>query len=165
MRLKLKVNKVEGWKLKPREHKNGKRETLIVNAYQNLVLKGVSEEVAKKIIPMPPIQLEEMQECTGTYYCKELDTRYTIIIRDNKLVVTHRRHSDFLLERADVDQFTSDMWFFRSVTFLRDKLQKVTGFKISGERARNIVFIKERIKKWQVQVKKKPGFDMLIWFL
>jgi len=117
------------------------------SVYQLTLHQGGRNMPARKIVPMSPMTPGERQEFTGTYYCEELDTRYTIIIRDNKLVLTHRRHSDFLLERTDGDHFTGNVWFFRSVTFLRDKLQKVTGFKISGKQARNIVFTKDGITK------------------
>jgi len=86
----------------------------------------------------------ERQQFSGTYYCDELDARYTIIIRDDRLVVTHRRHSDIILKPEEGDRFSADKQFFSLVYFFRDEQQNIIGFKINGSRARNIVFEKIR---------------------
>jgi CubicO group peptidase (beta-lactamase class C family) len=89
-------------------------------------------------------QPADLQEFTGTFYCAELDARYTIEIRDNKLEVSHFRHSDFFLEPTAKDQFAGRAWFFPVVTFLRDEQGKLTGFRIDGRRDRDFAF--EKIK-------------------
>ncbi len=75
---------------------------------------------------------DELQEFTGTYYCRELDARYSIILRDKKLVITHMRLSDVSLTPEARDHFTTDSRNYRMVEFIRDNRQKVSGFKMTG---------------------------------
>lgn len=88
----------------------------------------------------------EMQQFTGSYYCDELDARYSIVIRDGRLAAAHRRHSDIFLEPEEGDRFSADEPFLNMMEFSRNKEGEVTGFKIDGSRARNIVFVKSAAK-------------------
>lgn len=89
--------------------------------------------------PLPPEQLVEFE---GDYYTEELDTTYTIRVRGNGLVAQHRRHDDILLTYAD-DHFVGDVWFFPEVRFTRDDAGRVTGFRLTGGRVRNLNFEKK----------------------
>ena len=85
---------------------------------------------------------EQLQEFEGNYYTEELDTTYTIRVRGDGLVAQHIRHDDILLTYAD-DHFLGDAWFFPEVRFTRDETGRVTGFKLTGNRVRNLYFEKK----------------------
>jgi hypothetical protein len=89
------------------------------------------EETAPKIEMVNPTP-DELQEFTGTYYCQELDARYSVILRDKKLVITHMRLSDVSLTPESRDHFNTDSRSYPMVEFIRDKQQKVSGFKMMG---------------------------------
>lgn len=84
---------------------------------------------------------EQLAEFEGDYYTEELDTTYTIGVRGDGLVAQHRRHDDILLTYVD-GHFRGDAWFFPEIHFLRDDTGRVTGFKLTGNRVRNLHFEK-----------------------
>ncbi len=85
---------------------------------------------------------EQLTEFEGDYYTKELDTTYTISVRGDGLVAQHIRHNDILLTYTN-DYFLGDAWFFPEVRFTRDDAGRVTGFKLTGNRVRNLYFEKK----------------------
>jgi CubicO group peptidase (beta-lactamase class C family) len=100
--------------------------------HQVLIQEGSgSEEIAPRIELVNPTP-DELQEFTGTYYCQELDTRYSIILRDKKLVITHMRVNDVRLTPEARDHFNTNSRSYPMVEFIRDKQQKVSGFKMKG---------------------------------
>ena len=102
--------------------------------------KATESAEGTKSEPLTPKQLREFK---GDYYTEELDTTYTIGVREDGLVAQHGRHNDILLTYAD-DRFLGDAWFFPEVRFTRDDTGRVTGFKLTGNRVRNLHFEKKR---------------------
>ena len=88
-----------------------------------------------------PLTPEQLSEFEGDYYTEELDTTYTIGVQGNQLVAQHRRHDDISLTCAD-DHFVGDAWFFPEVHFSRDDTGQVTGFRLTGNRVKNLRFEK-----------------------
>ncbi len=86
---------------------------------------------------------EQLSEFEGEYYTEELDTTYTIGVRGDQLVAQHRRHDDISLTCAD-GHFVGDAWFFSEVHFTRDNTGQVTGFRLTGNRVKNLRFKKNR---------------------
>jgi hypothetical protein len=100
--------------------------------HQVLIQEGSgNEEIAPKI-ELVNLRPDELKEFTGTYYCQELDARYSVILRDKKLVITHKRLSDVSLTPEARDHFTTNSRSYQMVEFIRDKQQKVSGFKMMG---------------------------------
>jgi CubicO group peptidase (beta-lactamase class C family) len=94
--------------------------------------------VAPRIIPLKSAQLAGF---VGEYNSDELGTTYTILIRNDKLLAQHRRHGDIrLIETSVPDQFVGQSWFPFHVAFTREVGNQVTGFKLTGERSRNLRF-------------------------
>lgn len=83
-----------------------------------------------------PLKIEQY---AGTYYSKELETTYHITFENGKLIVHHMRLGDFNLV-ADVVVAGSFSSSNGTLTFFKDKYDKIAGFKLSGGRVRNIVF-------------------------
>jgi len=97
-------------------------------------------QIAQRIIPL---RAEELAGFVGDYSSDELGTTYTILVRNGKLLAQHRRHGDIPLIQTSVgDQFVGRVWFSFHVTFTRDARNQVTGFKLTGERSRNLRFEK-----------------------
>ena len=84
---------------------------------------------------------DQLTAFTGDYYTEELDTTYTIVVSENRLVAKHRRHDDISLTDAG-DHFTGNVWFFPEIRFTRDDTGCITGFKLTGGRVRNLHFEK-----------------------
>ena len=89
-----------------------------------------------------PLSPEQLAEFEGDYYTEELDTTYTIGVRRDGLVARHRRHDAILLTHVD-GHFVGDVWFFPEVHFIRDDTGRVTGFRLTGGRVRNLYFEKK----------------------
>ncbi len=100
--------------------------------------KSVESDEGIKSQPLAPEQLAEFE---GDYYTEELDTTYTIGVRGDGLVAQHRRHDDILLTYVD-GHFRGDAWFFPEIHFVRDDIGCVTGFRLTGNRVRNLHFEK-----------------------
>ena len=92
---------------------------------------------------MIPIRAEELAGLGGDYSSDELGTAYKILVRNGKLLAQHRRHGDIPLIQTSIgDQFVGRVWFPFHVAFTRDARNQVTGFKLTGERSRNLRFEK-----------------------
>ena len=76
----------------------------------------------------------------GTYRSAEAGTAYEFIEKDGKLIARHRRHGDIQLRFAGTDRFAGGAWFFRGIRFVRDKGGRLTGFRLSTGRVKNLWF-------------------------
>jgi hypothetical protein len=103
---------------------------------------GEQKIPAKKLAP-PILKAEALAEFSGDYSSPELQTTYSLSVKDGRLVAGHPRNPDTHLEPSDVDQFSGDNWWFGKVRFVRDESQKITGFVLSGSRVRNLRFVKQ----------------------
>jgi len=93
-------------------------------------------------IKSEPLTPEQLAEFEGDYYTEELDTTYSIRVHGNQLIAQHIRHDDILLTHAG-DHFHGDSWFFPEIRFTRDDTGRVTGFRLTGGRVRNLHFEKK----------------------
>lgn len=94
--------------------------------------------IAKRIKPIN-VAPDQLNEYTGRYHSEELETDYKITLNNNKLTIYHIRLGDIALD-ADMaikDQFSSRVG---SIAFARNGQGKITGFKLSGGRPKNIWF-------------------------
>ena len=105
---------------------------------------SVSEKAAESAedVKSEPLVPEQLTEFEGDYYTEELDTTYTIGVRGDGLVAQHRRHDDILLTYTG-GHFLGDAWFFPEIHFIRDDTGRVTGFRLTGNRVRNLHFEKK----------------------
>jgi CubicO group peptidase (beta-lactamase class C family) len=103
---------------------------------------GGQTRPATRIEPFTP-DSSALAEYTGDYYSGELGTVYTFVVKEGKLVVEHRRHGDITMTPTLSDQFSGNAWFFSRVSFTRDNDKRITGFKLTGGRVRNLRFVKQ----------------------
>ena len=88
---------------------------------------------------------ESIKELKGTYYSKELNTTYTFHTEGNQLIASHQRTGEFKLTAIKNGFFIGNKGSFRNVLFTKKK-GKITGFRVSSSRAKNIEFQKINIK-------------------
>ena len=93
-----------------------------------------------KRLNSPPLNEVQLAEFAGDYYSPELGTTYTIVVRKGQLVAEHRRHDDINLSELDGDLFSGTQWFFQTVQFTRDNEKRISGFRLSAGRVRNLRF-------------------------
>ena len=82
----------------------------------------------------------QLASYAGTYWSDELDTRFTVAVRDGGLVLRERLGDEARLTPTFVDGFTSPMG---AVVFSRDPAGRVSGFGIWAGRIRNVQFRRE----------------------
>jgi CubicO group peptidase (beta-lactamase class C family) len=97
---------------------------------------------AKRVEPFT-LDSSAMAEYAGSYYSDELGTVYTLITKEGKLIAQHRRHDDIALAPTASDQFSGDAWWFSKINFVRDRENRVIGFRLTGGRVRNLRFDKQ----------------------
>ena len=85
----------------------------------------------------------KMKQFVGDYFSEELQTTYSLVIEDKKLVAKHLRNTSIPLAYKGKDVFSGNSWYFTDLEFERDG-GIVTGFLLSANRARKIRF--ERIE-------------------
>ncbi len=102
-------------------------------------MKNASQNLSAKRLNAPA-PAEQLTQFTGDYYSPELGTSYTLVVKEGKLVAQHRRHDDIPLTELDGDLFSSNRWFFQSVQFTRNSEKRITGFRLTSGRVRNLRF-------------------------
>jgi hypothetical protein len=106
-------------------------------------LRQGSEETPAKRLETLILKPEQLKEYTGDYYCEELGTTYTLVVDQGKLIAQHRRNEDGVLSPTVIDEFAGSNWYFSKVQFIRAKDKRISGFRLSGPRVRNLRFDKK----------------------
>jgi CubicO group peptidase (beta-lactamase class C family) len=82
----------------------------------------------------------KLSDFTGRFYSPELETTYSMVIVNDTLIAKHQRHDDTKMIPGKTDGFSNNS--LGDVVFTRDKNKRVTGFKVSNGRVRNLLFEK-----------------------
>lgn len=106
----------------------------------SLTLHQNGNHIAKKIdFTLAP---DEMAEYTGRFYSDEIETLYTIVLKDDELYMQHyQMEDDMKLNPANKDKFGSAMPI-PTVEFVRSDDGEITGFNASNGRTRGVFFRK-----------------------
>ena len=83
---------------------------------------------------------EVLLEYQGRYLSQELETFYTLELRDSTLVVLIQNTEPIELSALKVDLYKGDVFFLSEIQFLRDEAGTVTGFEASNGRTKGIRF-------------------------
>lgn len=103
---------------------------------------GEKEPLAFEYVEASPARTaSSLAEYAGVYYSEELDTRYTIMVKEEKLVVRRRKFEDTSLTPKSADEFTAAN--AGTIKFLRDDQKRVSGFEINAGRVRHLRFAKD----------------------
>jgi len=96
----------------------------------------------ERVAPYDPT-LEELQALTGKYFSKELETFYTLELRDTTLTLLIRNTEEIELSALKEDSYKGNIYFIGELVFQRDDRGQVTGFTAANGRTRGIVFEKQ----------------------
>ena len=73
-------------------------------------------------------------EYVGRYYSEETEAYYSVVQKENNLILQHRKFADVVLEYDAPDQFNNNNWWMNNIRFLRDKSGKVVAFEVNSGR-------------------------------
>ena len=106
----------------------------------SLTLHFDGNHIARKIeFALEP---DKMAEYTGRYYSEEIETLYTVLMKDGSLYLrNYQMDDDLMLSAASRDRFGSE-FPLTSVHFVRNENGEITGFKASSGRTRDVLFEK-----------------------
>lgn len=85
---------------------------------------------------------EQLADYSGRYSSPELETTYTLSVRDKQLVAEHRWNGDVQLDPVELDAFAGEDFPLR-IRFRRDSGGAITGFQASLYRTRDVWFEKQ----------------------
>ncbi|WP_329804482.1 serine hydrolase domain-containing protein [Flavobacterium facile] len=89
-----------------------------------------------------PLLIEDLKEYTGTFYSSELETFYTISLKDDKLIGYHSRFGEFDIQILKQDVLS---WSGMAVSkYKRNKKRSITGLSITMSRIRDLWFEKKQ---------------------
>ena len=87
------------------------------------------------------VSAAEMNEFAGTYYAKELDARYVVLVQDGKLILRRKRSRDLELYAMFADAFMNEN--LGTLRFARDSRNRVAGFTLNAGRVKHIRFLRQ----------------------
>ncbi len=91
-------------------------------------------------VTVVPFDSKDLAQYPGAYWSDELETQYTIVVKDGKLVADHAHHGEIALTPVSKDQFRGGTFFMQEVIFVRDGGGRVTGMTVGGGRVTAIRF-------------------------
>jgi hypothetical protein len=83
---------------------------------------------------------EQLSEYGGAYYSEELDITYQIVVEDGKLLIKVRNAPRGSLSSQSKDEFGL---LGATFSFVRNDRRQITGFVLSGGRAKGIQFVRK----------------------
>ena len=98
----------------------------------------------ERVAPYAPT-VEELQALTGKFFSKELETFYTLEVRDTTLFLLIRNTKEIELSAVKEDNYKGDIFFIGELVFQRDNSGQVIGFTAANGRTRGIEFVKYQI--------------------
>ncbi len=78
----------------------------------------------------------------GTYYSRELNSNYELLIEDNRLKAKSPKMKEITFFPIMENRFTSDQWFLNSARFVRDTSGTVMGFYAGNVQVKDVWFMK-----------------------
>ncbi|MGA7670095.1 MAG: serine hydrolase domain-containing protein [Nitrolancea sp.] len=84
---------------------------------------------------------EALSTYAGTYFCSDINTRYTFFVRDGKLIARLPRRTDRELEPTVTDAFSTESI---DLVFVRDGRGDITACEVFADRIRHLRFDRER---------------------
>lgn len=105
-----------------------------------MVIHGDNKDSYQRIEAWTP-KMDELEEYLADYVSEELETTYTLVLKDNELFVKHRWIGEVGLKPLGKDLFRSDWGWF--VEFERSDENEILGFNINTGRTVNVFFEKK----------------------
>ena len=95
----------------------------------------------ERLAPYAPSR-EELQALAGKFFSKELETFYTLELRDTTLMLLIRNTEEIELSAIKEDSYKGDIYFIGELVFQRNVRGQVIGFTASNGRTTGIRFEK-----------------------
>lgn len=94
---------------------------------------------------LPPYEasMDDLAEYSGKYFSEELETFYTIRLKDSSLVAGLRNFEDIELSTSEKDNFSADVFFIQEMVFKRNEEGILNGFELSNGRTKGVSFEKQ----------------------
>ncbi len=86
--------------------------------------------------------VDELSSLIGTYYCKATDTSWDMTLQEDQLVLSNVKIGSATLSPIMKDLFSGDQWSLRALKFLRSDSGEISGFEVSYEHIRSLIFEK-----------------------
>jgi CubicO group peptidase (beta-lactamase class C family) len=95
-----------------------------------------------KYIPDTSQTDDLLKKYVGIYSCPELDSRYSIVLREHQLFLTNSKYNDAKLTLIGKNHLTNDNWWINHLMMIRDSKNNITGFEINSGRIMHLRFNK-----------------------
>jgi len=99
-----------------------------------------SAEIPGTRVALQKFDAADLPRYAGTYWSEELETQYTLALKEGKLVAEHPRHVEIAMNPLAKDLLRGESWFFQEIQFTRDAAGNVDGLRVGGGRVRGIRF-------------------------
>lgn len=106
----------------------------------SLTLHQNGEHLAKRVNWEP--KADELAEFTGRYFSEEIETLFTILRKEDTLVLDHYNLEELKLTPGEKDNFGAEFPIME-IEFVRNEMGEITGFNASNIRSRGILFEKQ----------------------
>jgi CubicO group peptidase (beta-lactamase class C family) len=83
-----------------------------------------------------------LQTYTSTYYCPELDCRYSMVLKNRYLMLTNNKYEDTRLTFLGKDDLQSNFWWMGHLKIMRNNKNQITGFEVNDGRIMHLRFNK-----------------------
>ncbi|MDC6365569.1 MULTISPECIES: serine hydrolase [Flavobacteriaceae] len=112
------------------------------NGEQMMVSVGEESPSIFDMVKFVEVDNEALKEYVGAYYSTEVETAYTISVKDGEIEMYHPRHGSIPLKVLFLDTLSGD-WPIGTVQIKRNPKGEVSGILISNGRVRNAWFEKQ----------------------
>ncbi|WP_166924896.1 serine hydrolase [Flavobacterium poyangense] len=103
---------------------------------------GESDEYVYEYYTPKAYSTTDLEEFSGTYYCKTLGSGYTLAKNEKGLFTNNKSQTMINFTPIQPDLFLSSARNWGGIRFVRDKQQKITGFYINSDKIKNLLFEK-----------------------
>ena len=100
------------------------------------------ERVLERFTPISMQSDQVLQQYTGTYYCPELDCKYSIVLKNGSLLLTNSKYRDAPLRLVGTNDLMNNNWWMNHLRVLRNNENRIMGFEVNSGRIMHLRFNK-----------------------
>lgn len=94
-------------------------------------------------VELTELNIEQLKEYEGTYFNKELNVHYDLVLRGETLVLTSLRRKDIILTPENQKNFAGRSRVLPMIVFKIDDSKKIIGFRVDTDHLRPFFFKKK----------------------
>lgn len=90
---------------------------------------------------------DDLDAFCGDYYCPELQTTYTVLVKNNHLILEHLQNEEVRLHPMGQDNFKGNKWWCTEINITRDTKNQISGFKLNadGNNIQDLLFVRRAV--------------------